>query len=72
MIVEICAYTIQSCLIADNAEADRIEFCANPQLDGTTPNLFELKYLLNKLNISERENSIPENIFQYRLNALHL
>ena len=51
MIVEICAYTIQSCLIADNAEADRIEFCANPQLDGTTPNLFELKYLLNKLNI---------------------
>ncbi len=51
MIVEICAYNIQSCLIAENAKADRIEFCANPTLGGTTPNLFALKYTLEKLNI---------------------
>lgn len=37
MTLEICCFTINSCLIAASNGADRIELCANPAEGGTTP-----------------------------------
>jgi copper homeostasis protein len=35
--VEVCAYSLESCLAAEEAGADRIELCASPFEGGTTP-----------------------------------
>jgi copper homeostasis protein len=35
--VEVCAYSLYSCLAADQAGADRVELCASPWEGGTTP-----------------------------------
>lgn len=35
--VEVCAYSLYSCLAADRAGADRVELCASPWEGGTTP-----------------------------------
>jgi len=35
--LEVIAYTIESCMIAQESGADRIELCANPGEGGTTP-----------------------------------
>jgi copper homeostasis protein len=37
MTLEICCFTINSCLLAAKNGADRIELCANPEEGGTTP-----------------------------------
>jgi copper homeostasis protein len=37
MTLEICCFTINSCILAAKNGADRIELCANPQEGGTTP-----------------------------------
>jgi copper homeostasis protein len=38
MEVEICAFSVESCVNAQAAGADRIELCASPLEGGTTPN----------------------------------
>lgn len=35
--VEVCAYSLESCLAADRAGADRVELCASPHDGGCTP-----------------------------------
>ena len=37
MTLEICCFTINSCILAAKNGADRIELCANPEEGGTTP-----------------------------------
>lgn len=40
---EVCAFNIQSCLIAEQAGAYRIELCCNPLEGGTTPSYGTIK-----------------------------
>jgi len=51
MILEVCAYNIQSCLIAEKAGASRIELCADPLLGGTTPSYGLLEYAIEHIAI---------------------
>lgn len=51
MLLEICAYNIQSCLTAQKAGAGRIELCADPDVGGTTPSYGLIRYALEKLSI---------------------
>lgn len=51
MILEICAFNIQSCRIAEKAGAKRIELCADPQAGGTTPSYGLIEYALRELSI---------------------
>jgi copper homeostasis protein len=37
ILLEVCSFSIQSCLIAEKAGAARVELCANPTDGGTTP-----------------------------------
>lgn len=37
IILEVCAFNIQSCLVAEKAGAARVELCDNPADGGTTP-----------------------------------
>ncbi len=51
--VEVCAYSLFSCLAADRAGAQRVELCASPWEGGTTPSagLVEQALNLTKLEI---------------------
>jgi copper homeostasis protein len=51
MLLEICAYNIQSCLAAQNAGAGRIELCADPTAGGTTPSFGTIQYAIEQLSI---------------------
>lgn len=51
MLLEICAYNIQSCLVANHAGASRIELCADPDVGGTTPSYGLIQYALEHLSI---------------------
>jgi copper homeostasis protein len=51
MLLEICAYNIQSCIIAEKAGASRIELCADPTAGGTTPSYGTIDYALDKISI---------------------
>lgn len=51
MLLEICAYNIQSCLIAEASGAGRIELCADPSAGGTTPSFGLVEYCLERLSI---------------------
>lgn len=51
MLLEVCAYSIQSCLIAQQAGAGRIEFCADPLQGGTTPSHGALSYVREHITI---------------------
>lgn len=50
-ILEICAFNIQSCLIAQRAGASRVELCDNPVEGGTTPSFGAIKRVREKLHI---------------------
>lgn len=50
-ILEVCAFNIQSCLIAERAGAARVELCDNPLEGGTTPGYGTLKQVRDKLSI---------------------
>lgn len=39
MLLELCAYTVRSCRIAQAAGAGRVELCADPAQGGTTPSI---------------------------------
>lgn len=50
-ILEVCAFTIQSCLIAQKGGAARVELCDNPLEGGTTPSYGTIKLVREKLSI---------------------
>ena len=49
--LEVCAFTLQSCLIAEQAGAIRGELCDNPIEGGTTPSYGAIKTAREKLSI---------------------
>lgn len=51
MFIEICAFNIQSCRIAERAGAGRIELCADPLHGGTTPSYGLIEYVLNHISV---------------------
>ena len=51
MLLEICAFNIQSCLNAEKGGAGRIELCADPLQGGTTPSYGLIEYALEHLSI---------------------
>ncbi len=51
MLLEVCAFNIQSCLVAAMAGAARIELCVDPLQGGTTPSYGLVKYSLEKIPI---------------------
>lgn len=50
-ILEVCAFNIQSCIIAEKAGAFRVELCDNPVEGGTTPSHGTIKRTREKINI---------------------
>lgn len=51
MILEVCAFNIQSCRIAEQAGASRIEFCSDPLQGGVTPSMGAIQFALQHINI---------------------
>src|SRR6056297_3221779 len=51
MIVEVCANSLQSALIAQEAGADRIELCSELAVGGITPSYGLLKAVREKISI---------------------
>ena len=51
IILEVCAYTLESAIIAEHAGADRIELCENSSEGGTTPSYGNIKLAKSKLKI---------------------
>ena len=49
--LELCAYNIESCIIAAQCGASRIELCASPEAGGTTPGYGTIKYAIEHINI---------------------
>jgi copper homeostasis protein len=50
-VLEVIGYSIEDCIEAQKAGADRIELCANPNEGGTTPSYGFIKAAREKLNI---------------------
>jgi copper homeostasis protein len=50
-IFELCAFTIQSCLIAEQAGIARVELCDNPIEGGTTPSYGTIKAVRDRVGI---------------------
>jgi copper homeostasis protein len=50
-IFELCAFTIQSCLIAAKTGVARVELCDNPIEGGTTPSYGTIKAVRDKIDI---------------------
>ena len=49
--LEILAYTLEACSMAEKAGADRIELCANPGEGGTTPSLGVIREAIRRASI---------------------
>ncbi len=49
--LEVCAFTIQSCIIAEETGAARVELCDNPIEGGTTPSYGVIKNVRDKISI---------------------
>lgn len=50
-VLEVCAFNIQSCIIAERAGAVRVELCDNPIEGGTTPSYGTIKQVREKISI---------------------
>ena len=50
-VLEVCAFHIESCLIAEKCGAVRVELCDNPIEGGTTPSYGTIKLVRNKISI---------------------
>ena len=50
-ILEVCGYNIQTCIIAVEAGASRIELCSSPAEGGVTPGYGIIKYALDHISI---------------------
>jgi copper homeostasis protein len=51
LLLEVCAFNVQSCVIAQRAGAKRAELCDNPLEGGTTPSYGAIKLAREKLSI---------------------
>ncbi len=51
MLLEVCAYNIQSCIVAAQNGAGRIELCAEPLQGGTTPSYGLIRKAMESVNI---------------------
>jgi copper homeostasis protein len=51
LILEVCAFNIQSCRIAEQAGAGRIEFCSDPLQGGVTPSMGAIQFALEHIGI---------------------
>lgn len=51
-LLEVCAFNVQSCLIAERAGAARIELCDNPLEGGTTPSYGTVKRARERVGIA--------------------
>lgn len=49
--LEVCAFNIQSCILAQKAGAHRIELCDNAHEGGTTPSYGTLKQVREKITL---------------------
>ncbi len=54
MLVEVCANSLESALIAEKAGADRIELCSELAVGGITPSYGLLKAVIEKISIPVR------------------
>ena len=52
MLLEVCAFNLQSAIIAERAGAKRVELCENPADGGTTPSYGTIKQTREKIGIS--------------------
>jgi copper homeostasis protein len=52
MLLEVCAFNVQSSIIAERAGAKRVELCENPLDGGTTPSYGTIKQTREKIGIS--------------------
>jgi copper homeostasis protein len=50
-ILEVCAFNVQSCIIAERAGAMRVELCDNPIEGGTTPSYGSIKQARERIAI---------------------
>ena len=50
-LLEVCAFNVQSCIVAEQAGAQRVELCDDPPEGGTTPSFGTLKQAREKLSI---------------------
>jgi copper homeostasis protein len=50
-VLEVCAFNVQSCMIAESAGAVRVELCDNPIEGGTTPSYGAIKLAREKIAI---------------------
>ena len=50
-LLEVCAFHIDSCLIAEKCGAARVELCDNPIEKGTTPSYGTIKKVREKISI---------------------
>jgi copper homeostasis protein len=50
-VLEVCAFNVQSCMIAESAGAVRVELCDNPIEGGTTPSYGTIKLAREKIAI---------------------
>lgn len=50
-ILEVCAFHLQSCVIAERAGAARVELCDNPVEGGTTPSWGTIKLVKERVSI---------------------
>ncbi len=50
-ILEVCAFHVDSCIIAERAGAVRVELCDNPIEGGTTPSYGTIKTAREKISI---------------------
>jgi len=52
MLLEVCAFNLQSSIIAEKVGAKRVELCENPADGGTTPSYGTIKQTREKISIS--------------------
>jgi copper homeostasis protein len=52
MLLEVCAFNLQSSIIAERVGAKRVELCENPADGGTTPSYGTIKQTREKIGIS--------------------
>ena len=50
-LLEVCAFTVQSCIIAERAGAARVELCDNPIEGGTTPSYGTIRQARERISI---------------------
>ena len=51
-LLEVCAFTLESCLTAEAVGAARVELCDNPLEGGTTPAYGFMKQVIDRVNIN--------------------